>query len=470
MDRRQKGYGLRTMTNTLRGRTRRIGLVAALAVVWIFVSGPVAANAVYVQRGYFNDDTTPSIRNPDFRSGLRDWTVESGSAVQTSTYYRSNPTYPYSVYTSGTSRVTLRQDLTSAAVDQIKGNYVSFSFWFRSSNDKGRAEVAVYDRYYEPVCRCYIGGWNVFNSPWIAASDEAGNLAWTNVVVRGFAGMSASQAYVRILIDDFGPSPYVASYVDDATLSLFDSAVGSSGYGSAALTFSVWKVDDYPANTLYRAAYLSAAMSGQASGRYKVMWIQIRLELEPQYDDCWWIFCTRKTSQDGRLWVEGVAQGNDLNIAVNPQDQQQERETGLTAASIGLGIVTGAATAGLGAAAGFVVGAVTDVGTTLLFDWIGESSNQFDTTAYGPGADYSTQVRWNYPIWNHCGRTPNPFVSRATGANDAIWVYRPGVVGYRLKLVAEIGWGVPAQTAYCSARTYQLQHVATTNLVGYIYP
>ncbi len=438
-------------------RVARLQLALAIGITAIMLLGMTAsANSIFVRNGYYNDASRPAIRNQDFRSGTAYWTFESGSGYTTSTYYRSNPTYPYSLYAYGGGQVKIRQDLTAATLDQVKGNYATFSFWFRSSNDVAKAELAVYDAYYETICHCYIGGWNYYDSSWIRASQSSGDLAWTNVVARGYVSSVASQAYVRIFLNDLNPSPYVASYVDDAALALFDSATGSSSYGNSALTFSLWKVDDYPSDARYRIGYLSVAMSGKGTGTYRIMSIQLRIELE--------------TSQDGRAWVEGVAEGNDQNLAVNPREQQKAREAGLQAAGIGVGIVTAIYTAGLGAGASLALGAASDAATTVLFNWIGESSTSFDTTAYGPGADYFTQVRWTYPSGGPCGWIPT-YVGKASGANDAIWVYRPGIAGYRLKFVADITWGLPRSAVgrYGCPQPY-LQYVGTTSLVGYLYP
>ena len=451
-------------------RVGRLELVLAIAMVCLTLLGTTtSANMVFVRGGYFNVGPRPAIRNQDFRDGVLSWTMESGYAYRSGGPYRTGPDNPYSLAVYGAPLVKVRQDLSAATLEQIKGNYVTFSFWFLSSNDIAKAQIAVYDAYYESICHCYIGGWNYYESPWTGASRESGSLAWANVVARGYVSSVASQAYVRIILDDRSPSPWVSSWLDDAAITLYDTATGGSAYGNAALTFNVWKVDDYPSNPLYRMAFVSVAMSGQGAGRYQIMWMQLRIEMEPQYDDCWWIFCTHKTSQDGTVTIQGVAEGNNRNIPANPQDQQKARETGLMVAGIGIGAVTGILTAPLGVGTSLAVGVAADAGTTFLLSWIGESSSGFDTTAYG-GADYFTQVRWDYPQGGPCATAPK-YVSRASGANDALWTYKPGVAGYRLKFAADIAWGDPrsAITRYGCPVPF-LQYMGTTSLVGYIYP
>src|SRR3989454_9275090 len=465
-------FGTHRKEQRLGKRILRVGrpqLVIALALVCLTLLGTTTSANVFVQGGYFNDGPRPAIRNQDFRFGLSYWTVESGYAYQSSAYYRTNPTYPYSLYTYGSPVVKVRQDLPTATIAQLKGNAAPFSCWFLSSNDVAKAQLAVYDATYESICHCYIGGWNYYESPWIGASREAGSLAWANVVARGYVSPTASQAYVRVLLDDRNPNPWVSTWVDDAALTLYDTSSGGSAYGNAMLTFNVWKVDDWPSDTRYRAAYFSVAMSGQGIGQYQIMSIQLRVEMNPQYDDCWWIFCTRKTSQDGTVTLQGVAEGNNRNLAMNPQDQQKARETGLMVAGIGIGAVASILTAPLGAGSSLALGFAADTGTTLLLNWIGESSTGFDTTAYG-GADYFTQVRWDYPQGGACAGNL-PYVSRASGANDGLWTYRPGVAGYALRFVAEIRWGEPrsGMTGRGCVVPF-LQYVGTTNLVGYITP
>ena len=458
----------------LRNRAMRVGsvqLVLAIAMVCLTLLGTTtSANMIFVRGGYFNDGPRPAIRNQDFRDGAAWWTMESGTAYKSSAYYRTGPNNPYSLAVYGAPLVKVRQDLSWATLEQIKGNFVTFSFWFLSYNDVAKAQIALYDGYYESICHCYIGGWNYYESPWTGASRESGSLAWANVVARAYVHGGVSQAYVRIILDDRSASPWISTWLDDAAITLYDTATGGSAYGNAALTFNVWKVDDYPSNTLYRMAFLSVAASGQGIGRYQIMSIQLRIELEPNNDPCWWWpWGCRQTTQDGRLWVEGVAEGNNQNLAVNPQDQQKARETGLMIAGVGIGIVAAIYAAPLGAGAQLAVGAATDSGTSLLLNWIGESSSSFDTTAYG-GQDWNTQVRWDYPWAGPCGWRPN-YVSRASGANDAIWIYRPGISGYRLRFVADITWGEPRSAIgrYACPQPY-LATMGTTTLVGYLTP
>lgn len=439
-----------------------VPVIAVLALM--FLSTSASANTIYTQGGAFNNGTTPAIRNQDFGSGTANWVVEAGYA-QASSFYRTSP---YSLYVYG-GRVSLRQDLSTTTLNQLKGNFATFQFWFYDSNDVAKAQLAVNDQYYEPICHCYIGGWKYYESPWTGASKQSGSLAWGSVIARGWVSTMVTQAYVRIIIEDHTTSPYVSANIDDAAMTLYDGATGSASYGNAALTFSVWKVDAWPQNTLYRANYLSVGISGAATSKYRIISMQLRMELEPQYDDCIWIFCTRKTSQDGQLWVRSLAEGNDRNLAVNPADQQKATEAALDVVSIGVGFVMAVATDGLGSGASLAIGFVTDTGTTLLFNWLGESLNSFDTTAYGPGADYFTQVRWNYPSAGH-GMAP-AYVSKAGAGHDGLWVYRSGVSGYRLKFVADVTWGQPRSAIGGKGiPEFWLDQVGVTTLTGYIYP
>ncbi|TLZ72721.1 MAG: hypothetical protein E6K10_01760 [Methanobacteriota archaeon] len=444
------------MKRLTRGRiATRLGLtVGAMAIVGLFLATGIGS-ALEV-RGYFNDRSTPAVQNSDFRSGTSNWVLERGNAARSDScafgpnYYRSSPDAPYSLCVwNNNDYVALRQDVSSATINQVMGGGVTFNFWFRSTDDSAWAEIAWKARYWDWGCWCYRESWFSKDSDVIPASVESGDAAWASASVSPYIHWGTTQMYVRIFVNDFNRDVsrrFVRAYVDDARLSLSQSLLGDAGwaYGKGNLLLNVWQVDDDPSNYLYKSGYLSVAIAGRASDPYRVQTLEIQVELEPQYDDCWWIFCTHKTSQDGTATVLRIAEANERNVPVNPAEQQAARDTSLMLASIGAGVLLSVAAAPLGfSATSLAIGAAGAGGTSLLFRWLGESTQGFDTMARGPGEDYYTRIRWDYQYTTLDTLDPTKYSRFATGTNDLFWNYRAGEGSYRLKVGATITWGEP---------------------------
>src|SRR5436309_7382486 len=118
-----------------------------MAIVGLFLATGIGS-ALEV-RGYFNDRSTPAVQNSDFRSGTSNWVLERGNAARSDScafgpnYYRSSPDAPYSLCVwNNNDYVALRQDVSSATINQVMGGGVTFNFWFRSTELIPGAEIA----------------------------------------------------------------------------------------------------------------------------------------------------------------------------------------------------------------------------------------------------------------------------------------------------------------------------------------
>jgi hypothetical protein len=182
-------------------------------------------------------------------------------------------------------------------------------------------------------------------------------------------------------------------------------------------------------------------------GYYTIGKLEIQTELVP-------------TSQSGTINVIDIGQANSQNVVVNPEDQQNDREQLAKGAALALSLTKELVLPTIGPFEGLGVGQLCDGYTSMLYDFVGESINGFDTYANGP-SDYYTRITWTY-------RDVDTHVRDAVGSNYINWHYLRGHGEYRLKISATITWDKWVNIWFIWPQWWHYSGVGTTTIVDYI--
>jgi hypothetical protein len=322
----------------------------------------------------------------------------------------------------------IRQDLSSGAVDQVKGRYLAFSFWMRCDDDEaGIARLQEYSQ----------GLWWTYDSPWIYDSQESGS-PWIDVRVSALIGSLASQVRVALYVDDLNED-YAGCWVDDAQLLITDLFGVSSSFGTVYLAVNIERVLDRT-ETL-RRAWIKLAMAADSTSYY-VKAMKIRIAMGPNDGS--------STTQVGNLNIFSLAETNDKDCPAKPAGAEQDVGLAITAVAVDA-VVTGLIAALVASpGGGLILGLVASTGTRFLMDYLGDSAEGDDTQATG-GSNFFTQVIWDYTDGTLvCNRFGGGFMKRAAGLHELDWTWAKSGSGYFIRISATADWGqIECQNFVC---------------------
>ena len=205
----------------------------------------------------------------------------------------------HSWYTSGGGDYKMWQTLDSNTLNSIKGNDVTFTFWFLpksvvSDGSENYARAAIF--VYVPG----IGLWEV-TGDWVYPTEKK----WHSAFVSAFIPSPAALVMVKI-----HGKPDFKSWIDLTSLSITETKLVQDGDRKMSLAVNLFRLQEYEGLPNPCRAVLGVAMCAN----------------DPDYDV--WIGYTqiKVTLISGSfVRITNVTQSNDVNYATDP-DQSQEME------------------------------------------------------------------------------------------------------------------------------------------------
>jgi hypothetical protein len=438
-----------------------IGIVIILAAVPIEVSAAIDFDNIEYNEG----NTAIDNWEFDYYPTSSDWIPEQYDYYKRDTsYYRSSPSSLY--MRKSNDWVKMRQDIDSDTINEIKNmpgysKYVSFSFWFRSSNDEnGLAVLEVY----------YSGSWhkseiqkqngqfataNPYDaSHWTPGADGQ----WVEAVTKAYVPDTTTAMRVYVYVDDKQGSRYTTTRIDDATLSITEYDYESGTYGTADLEIRAFKLMDHGS---YKEALVGMAVGASSKPGYYVDRIYLTVYLYP-YD-------IRTYQSGGDADVKEFHQSNDLDMVVYPagvesSDDSFGAQVGAFALKRAAAFVVGGMVStipGVGLALGVIVGAEM----SLIMDIMTESESGRDGHASG-GSDYSIMASWNYnpgAAW----WPGNPAVTLAEAGYYLSWEWNEGSETVGLYIRGTVYWSQKYYNPYYPLVSYV--QVGSTTVSDYVY-
>lgn len=436
-----------------------------LVAEWAGVT--IGSDINMVGQDYFNDN--PNILdNPGFESGFTDWTRLSGNSYTVPYNVRTN-SYSLRAYNLENPRfgeiggdITIRQTIDSAALQQLKGHTICFSYWFgfASADDWSQATIWYEDN----------SGPHSVHSDKVYATEEPG-YDWTNVRVTASIPDSTTAMYVEMyFLDDNYPYNTLV-YVDDASVSIIATSSHIFQYthyptyfdllGGLSLVTELTELDD--AGSGYSIANLVTSIAGWGSyvenpycevgGEHTedlylvVRMLEIQVELMPRVTPGW--PNPDYTTQDGEIDVDLVTESSTWGSAINPESAQAARDSAVQGMALVAGfaamVVTAYATAGLSTAGQLAIGIVAGEVTAFVINVITDSITYvgFDTEAdpvNNGNTDFWTRIVWDYSgIWVEQSN-PEDLSYMAVGTQGYQWKFKKGE-DYGLKITGSVYWG-----------------------------
>lgn len=254
-------------------------------------------------------------------------------------------------------------------------------------------------------------------------------LKWYNAYVTATLPSDLSNLWVSIE----GKASGFFAWVDLTSLSIYTSGEYQDDQGILTLSANLFEYRIVPTDITYKGQVLLSA--GLYAERITKRIISTKLTVE----------LLSSPPQDAQVFIQYIEQTNNRNFDVDPKEDEEIRNTAVTAAKhaikLGAAAVLMLAIPVTGGVSGYVAKFIVSSGVSYGIDYVMEGfrTDPDNKEAYG-GGDNEAWEQWNYPTTPR--PDPNDFIRSASGYGEILWTFNPNSASiFQLRITASVNWG-----------------------------
>ncbi|MHA1353961.1 MAG: hypothetical protein ACTSR1_02150 [Candidatus Heimdallarchaeota archaeon] len=396
----------------------------------------------------------------------------------------------------------MTQVLSTTTVNQLKGETIAFSFWFKGHLENSAFEVAhaeikysytedddggptivsdenentiIYDgstsqktgssipsfeqTLTAQTTKYVYGDWvTPINSDWYKASASL------------YVPSTATYIQLRIVGRDTREGGYFNTYLDMSSLDIiYSPTLYSFSSVNAGLSYGINKIVNDGSDDLDGIVSMTAGLTAIAKSNYYLMSTKITISLEPVYTN--WLG-SKYTTQKGRIDITSTAEGNNLGLNANPEDMQNRMDLGLTIIGTLFDMALGANIQGSGSY--FLEGAkvLGLSGSTILGLYVDTNIHDPIADAYNNKYDYSATEKWIYPTTRQIDplsdHPDNHFVKESGSIVNFKWMVNTNsATSFKIKITYEYEIGTLFYLPFPGNNYYHLLPYLTLSVFKY---